>query len=278
MTAAVDVAGANGAVRLEVVGHIGVITINRADARNAINGDVAVGIEAAIDRVEDDDDIWVGVLTGTPPVFCAGADLKEIQAGHRDRLRTERGGFAGIVTRNRRKPMIAAVEGSALAGGTEICLACDLIVASTTAKFGIPEVKRGLVAAGGGLFRLPRRLPFATAMELALTGEPIDAARAHSLGMVSRVTETGGALDGALALARLIETNAPGAVQASRRVMIAAAGADDATGWRLSEDAMVDAMAGEERLEGIAAFVEKRKPVWTSATTPLTGHPTIVSS
>ncbi len=251
------------AVKFRTVGHIGVITIDRPHARNAVNADVAIGIEAAVDRVESDDELWVAVLTATPPVFCAGADLKEIQAGRRDQLRTSRGGFAGIVARDRSKPIIAAVEGSALAGGTEICLACDLIVASTTARFGIPEVKRGLIAAGGGLFRLPMRLPFAVAMELALTGESLDAQRANSFGMVSRVTPAGEALTQALELATLIVSNAPSAVRASRRVMIAAFAADEATGWRLSEEAMAQAMSSADRLEGVAAFMEKRKPVWS---------------
>src|SRR6201996_9611340 len=147
-----------------------VITINRPDARNAVNGEVARGIEEAIDRLEADDALWVGILTGVPPVFSAGADLKAINAGRASDLNTRRGGFAGITRRERTKPIIAAVDGPALAGGTEITLACDLIVASTAARFGIPEVKRSLVAAGGGLFRLPRKLPFNLAMEMALTG------------------------------------------------------------------------------------------------------------
>src|ERR1700753_971578 len=140
-------------------GHRAHITINRPEARNAINAEVAVGIEEAVDRLEADDALWVGILTGVPPVFCAGADLKEINAGRMTSLSTPRGGFAGITRRKRTKPIVAAVDGPALAGGTEIALACDLIVASTTATFGVPEVKRSLVAAAGGLFRLPRKLP-----------------------------------------------------------------------------------------------------------------------
>ena len=251
------------AVQFTVHGHVAVITINRPEARNAINADVAVGLEAGIDRLEKDDGLWVGVLTAVPPVFSAGADLKEIRAGRRDQLRTQRGGFAGIVARDRTKPIIAAVEGPALAGGTEICLACDLIVASATACFGIPEAKRGLIAAGGGLFRLPRRLPFIVAMEMALTGEPIDAERAGQLGMVNKVTAPGEALGQALKLARVIEANAPVAVRASRRVMIAAAAGDDTAGWRLSAEAMTEAMSSVDMQEGIAAFVEKRQPNWS---------------
>jgi enoyl-CoA hydratase len=251
------------AVPFSAQGHIAVITINRPEARNAVNADVALGLEAAIDRLEGDDELWVGVLTAVPPVFSAGADLKEIRAGRRDQLRTQRGGFAGIVARARTKPIIAAVEGPALAGGTEICLACDLIVASATARFGIPEVKRGLIAAGGGLFRLPRRLPFTVAMEMALTGEPIDAERAGQLGMVNTVTAPGETLDQALKLARMIEANAPVAVRASRRVMIAAAAGDDAAGWRLSAEAMAETMSSADMQEGVAAFVEKRRPNWS---------------
>jgi enoyl-CoA hydratase len=251
------------AVEFSAVGHIGVITINRPSARNAVNAEVAHGIEAAIDRLENDDDLWVGVLTGAPPVFCAGADLKVIQAGRRDELRTQRGGFAGIVARERAKPVIAAVEGQALAGGTEICLACDLIVASRTARFGIPEVKRGLVAAGGGLFRLPRRLPFGVAMELALTGEQLDAVRAHHFGLVNRLTDEGDALNHAMEVARQIESNAPLSVRLSRRVVLEAADEDEAAGWKLSEQAMAEALSSADRQEGIAAFVEKRQPVWS---------------
>jgi enoyl-CoA hydratase len=166
-----------GAVEYTTVGHVATITINRPEARNAVNSDVANGIEDAIDSLEGDESIWLAILTGVPPVFCAGADLKVIAAGALGSLSTKRGGFGGIVARERTKPVIAAVDGPALAGGTEIALACDLIVASTNATFGLPEVKRSLVAAAGGLFRLPRRIPFNVAMELALTGDAMDAVR-----------------------------------------------------------------------------------------------------
>src|SRR5919106_352169 len=172
-------------VELEHRGPYAVIKINRPEARNAINGEVAQGIEDAIDEVEADDGTWVGILTGEPPVFSAGADLKEINAGNAAKLQTQRGGFAGIVQRERTKPIIAAVDGPALAGGTEIVLACDLVVASTSATFGIPEVKRSLVAGAGGLFRLGRKLPLNIAMELAVTGDPITAEVAHHHGLVA---------------------------------------------------------------------------------------------
>ena len=250
-------------IEFETKGHVGIITINRPEARNAVNGAVASGIEEAIDQIEADDAIWLGILTGVPPVFCAGADLKEINAGNAGALQTKRGGFGGIAARQRTKPIIAAVDGPALAGGTEICLSCDLIVASTSAKFGIPEVKRCLVAAGGGLFRLPRKIPFNVAMELALTGDPIDAERAHHFGLVNYVTEPGGALDRAKDLARQIEANAPVAVRASRRVVLASATEDEATGWRLSGEAFAEALSSEDSKEGLMAFIEKRPPNWS---------------
>jgi enoyl-CoA hydratase len=243
-------------------GHVAVMTINRPEARNAVNADVATGIEEAIDRLEADDSLWLGILTGVPPVFSAGADLKEINAGRAASLQTKRGGFAGITRRDRSKPIIAAVDGPALAGGTEICLACDLIVASTNAQFGIPEVKRCLVAAGGGLFRLPRKLPFNLAMELALTGDPIDAERAHHFGLVNHLCQPGEALAAAKDLARRIEANAPVAVRASRRVILAAVTEDEDTGWRLSGEAMAEAMTSEDMKEGLTAFIEKRPPSW----------------
>src|SRR5687767_4374322 len=178
-------------VDYEEQGRVAVITIRRPEARNAVNGEVARGIEAAIDRLEEDGDRWVGILTGEGAVFCAGADLKEIAAGRVGELATPKGGFAGIVTRERRKPIIAAVNGPALAGGTEIVLSCDLVVAAKSASFGIPEVKRSLVAAAGGLFRLPRLIGQTAAMEAALTGDPITADRAYDLGMVNEVVEDG---------------------------------------------------------------------------------------
>lgn len=244
-------------------GHRALITINRPEARNAVNGDVACGIEAAIDRLEADDSLWVGILTGVPPVFCAGADLKEINAGRVASLSTPRGGFGGVTRRKRTKPIVAAVDGPALAGGTEVALACDLIVASVNATFGIPEVKRCLVASAGGLFRLPRKLPFNVAMELALTGDPIDAARAHQFGLVNVLCEAGEALDHARGLAGRIEANAPVAVRATRHVVIAAMTEDEDAGWRLSAEAMARAMGSQDAEEGVVAFLEKRPPRWS---------------
>lgn len=250
------------AVDVEQRGPFTIVTINRPEARNAVNAAVAQGIEEAIDKIEGDDGTWVGILTGTPPVFSAGADLKEINAGNAAGLQTERGGFAGIVQREREKPIIAAVDGPALAGGTEIVLACDLVVASSNATFGVPEVKRSLVAAAGALFRLGRKIPFNVAMELALTGDPLDAATAHHHGLVNRLCEPGEALDVAIALAEQICANAPVAVRESRKVVLEATGAPDEVGWRMSVEAMAKAMSSEDFGEGLTAFIEKRAPQW----------------
>jgi enoyl-CoA hydratase len=250
------------AVEFEQRGPFAIVKINRPEARNAVNPAVAQGIEDAVDRIESDDSIWVGILTGEPPVFCAGADLKEINSGNAAGLATARGGFGGIVTRERTKPVIAAVDGPALAGGTEIVLSCDLVVASTTATFGIPEVKRSLVAAAGGLFRLGRKIPFNIAMELALTGDPISAELAHHHGLVNRLCEPGEALDVATALAEQICANAPVAVRESRRVVLEATHAPDEVGWKLSAEGMAAAMRSEDFREGLTAFIEKRPPRW----------------
>lgn len=249
-------------VDYEVRGPFAVIKINRPEARNAVNGAVAQGIEDAIDKLEADDSVWVGIITGEPPVFCAGADLKEINAGNAGSLATARGGFGGITQRERTKPMIAAVDGPALAGGTEIVLSCDLVVASSNATFGIPEVKRSLVAAAGGLFRLGRKIPLNIAMELTLTGDPIDAARAHHFGLVNRLVEPGEALDAAVALAEQICANAPVAVRESRKIVLEATNAPDDVGWKMSMEGMGVAMSSEDFSEGLTAFIEKRPPAW----------------
>ncbi len=249
-------------VDYEVRGPFAVIKINRPEARNAVNSAVANGIEEAIDQIEADDSLWVGILTGEPPVFCAGADLKEINAGNAGGLATAKGGFGGIVQRERSKPIIAAVDGPALAGGTEIVISCDLVVASTTATFGIPEVKRSLVAGAGGLFRLGRKIPLNIAMELALTGDPIDATRAHHFGLVNRLVEPGQALDEAVRLAEQVCANAPLAVRASRRIVLEATNAPDDVGWKMSMEGMGEVMGSADFSEGLTAFIEKRPPEW----------------
>ncbi|MDP6160499.1 MAG: enoyl-CoA hydratase-related protein, partial [Acidimicrobiales bacterium] len=199
--------------------------------------------------------------TGAGPAFCAGADLKAVASGKAD-LATDRGGFAGIVRRERTKPIIAAVEGPALAGGFEIVLACDLVVAGSNARFGIPEVKRSLIANAGGLIRLPRAIPRNLAMEMALTGDPISAETAHHHGVVNRLVEAGGALDSAIALASEISANAPLAVRASRQVIIEGALLDDDEAFALSAEAARDVLRSEDFQEGPRAFIEKRAPNW----------------
>jgi len=246
---------------------IGVITLNRPEARNAVNGDVARGLEAALDRLEDDPDVWVGVLcanTGDQarPVFCAGADLKAIESGNRPSLYTERGGFGGFVYRERAKPIVVAVDGLATAGGLEIVLAADVVVATTRSSFGLAEVKRNLIAAAGGLFRLPRVIGSTVAMDAILTGEPIDARRAFDLGLVSRLVEPGAAFDEALRVARAIAESAPLAVRASRRVVLAAGHEDDETLKQLSDELLDELLTSEDAKEGLTAFIEKRPPQW----------------
>ena len=226
-------------------GRVGIITLNRPEARNAVNGDVAAGLEAAVDQLEADEDVWVGILTANTegqerPVFCAGADLKAINAGEGRALGTERGGFAGFVYRERRKPIIAAVDGLATAGGCEIVLASDLVVATTRSAFGLAEAKRNLVAGAGGLFRLPRAIGQAAAMEAILTGEPIPAERAYALGLVSRLVEPGEALAEARRLADQITPCAPLAVWESRAVVRAAAYEDDETLKAMTDEAIGD--------------------------------------
>lgn len=246
----------------EVHDRVAVITIRRPEARNAINGEVATGMEIAIDRMEGSPEVWVGVVAGDGPVFSAGADLKAIAAGQAASLQTARGGFGGITRRERVKPLVAAVDGPALAGGCEVALACDMIVASRRALFGLPEVKRSLLAAAGGLFRLPRTVGPKVAMEIILTGDPISAERAYDLGMVNQLVEPGEALPAAMALAARIAVNAPLAVWESRNVALAAQTEDDETLWRLTNEGFSRVAATEDFGEGPRAFIEKRAPVW----------------
>ncbi|MES2250594.1 MAG: enoyl-CoA hydratase-related protein [Pseudomonadota bacterium] len=247
-------------------GHVALVTIDRPEARNAVNGDVASGLEAAVDATEADDDIRAVVLTGAGrEAFCAGADLKEVSAGRGSALRTERGGFAGFVYRERSKPWIAAVNGKALAGGTELVLACDLVVAVRQAAFGLPEVLRGLIAAAGGLYRLPRAIPPNIALELILTAGQLDAERAHGFGLVNRlVPDVEGLREAALALAAEIARNAPVAVRQSLRVAREAnSGLDEAALRALTRDAFERVAASEDFKEGPRAFIEKRAPRWS---------------
>ncbi len=255
-------------VQYRVQGRIGIITLNRPEARNAVNADVANGVEAAIDQLESDPDVRVGILTANTagqerPVFCAGADLKALNSGTGGRLGTRRGGFGGFVYRERNKPVIVAVDGLATAGGCELVLAADLVVATTRSSFGLAEVKRNLIAAAGGMFRLPRAIGQAAAMEAILTGEPIPARRAYELGLISRLTEPDQLMAEATALADKICAAAPMAVQASRKVVLAAAYQSDEHLKALTNELMAGIMASDDIKEGLTAFIEKRAPNWT---------------
>ena len=248
-------------------GNVGVITINRPDARNAVNTAVAQGIEKAIDEIEADDEVWVGILTGARTekgyIFCAGADLKQMSTDPAG-MNTKKGGFGGLVTRERTKPLIAAVDGPALAGGTELALSCDLLVASRTAVFGIPEVKRNLVAAAGGLFRLPRKLPRNIAMELALTGRlDFPAERAHHFGWVNVLCDEGQALAAAQKLAAQICENAPLAVRGTRLAIRKGLDLPLHEAEILAEAFRERVVRTDDAKEGPLAFVEKRAAKWT---------------
>lgn len=244
--------------------HIGLVTINRPNAMNAVNGDVAKGIAALVDQTEADDDIWVVILTGAGDrAFCAGADLKEISKGNARSLSVPEKGFGGLVYAKRTKPWIAAVGGFALAGGTELALACDMIVVSAKSKFGLPEVTRGIVAAAGGVFRLPRVLPKAIAMEYIATGKHIPVEQALQFGMINRLVPDGQHLEGAIELATTISQNAPIAVRESLGVARQALNLEDKELIDLMHTASQKVFATDDAKEGPLAFVEKRKPRWT---------------
>ena len=249
-------------VEYEVRGHVALLTLNRPEARNAVNDVVAQTMTENLEKAEADDDVWVLVLAANGPVFCAGADLKFINAGRAGEIATKKGGFGGFVDFPRRKPVIAAVDGLATAGGCEIALACDMIVASTQAAFGLAEVKRNLVAAGGGLYRLPKVIGKNVAMEVALTAEPLGPQRAYELGLVNQVTEPGQALAGAMELAEKIASNAPLAVWASRELVLAADWDDEATIKKNTGEAFTSILSSEDTKEGLTAFIEKRPPEW----------------
>jgi enoyl-CoA hydratase len=237
-----------------------VIKLNRPEQRNAVNAAVAAGIAAALDLLDDEADLSLGVLTGEGKGFCAGMDLKAFVAGESPYAGDR--GFAGITRRASVKPLIAAVEGFAVAGGLEVALACDLIVAARGAKLGIPEVKRSLVAAGGALLRLPRAIPRGIAMELALTGDPILAERAHELGLVNRLAEPGKALETALALAGEISVNGPLALAATKRIMAESVDWPESEFFERQGKIAGPVMASEDAREGSRAFAEKRAPQW----------------
>lgn len=247
-------------VLVEVEDGILIVTINRPEAKNAMTKAASEAIAAAMDRLDADDDLRVGILTGAGGTFCSGMDLKGFLRGESPSV--EGRGFGGVVQAPPAKPLIAAVEGYALAGGLELMIACDLVVASHKAKFGIPEAKRGLVAAAGGVMMLPDQIPERIAMELALTGEFIDAARAYELGLINTVTE-GSALEGAKALAAKIVANGPLAVRVSKQII------KESRGWGMDErydrqaELIAPVFVSHDAREGAAAFAEKRAPNWT---------------
>jgi enoyl-CoA hydratase len=247
-------------VLVERDGRIQIITLNRPDARNAVNRALADGVAAALEELDADDSLSVGVLTGAGGGFCAGMDLKAFVKGETPYVGDR--GFAGIAQRSSRKPLVAAIEGFAVAGGLEVALACDLIVAGRSAKLGIPEVKRSLVAAGGALLRLPRRIPEGAAMELALTGDPITAERGYELGLVNRLADDGGALEGALELARTIAANGPLALAATKKVMQERHGWPEEEFWQRQGEITGPVFTSEDAREGATAFAEKRAPEW----------------
>lgn len=251
-------------LREQRVGNTVVLTLDRPHARNAINIELAQRLNGALDAIEADLSVWAVVLAATAPVFCAGADLRVINEGRIAELNIGDKGFGGFVGRDRRTPVIAAIDGPAFAGGCELVLACDMVVASTASSFALPEVKRGLVAGAGGLFRMGQKVPPNIAMQALLTGDPITAERAAGFGLVNVLCEPGTVLDRALELAGQICVNAPLAVQESRQVAVQAAGSDHEA-WVLSGAAMDTVLASGDVVEGVQAFLEKRPAKWTGS-------------
>jgi enoyl-CoA hydratase len=248
------------AVVTKIENRLMLITINRPEAKNAINAAVAQGLADALIQLDADPDIRVGILTGAQNTFCAGMDLKAFIRGESPVVPGR--GFGGMVEAPPRKPLIAAVEGYALAGGFELALTCDLIIAANGAKFGIPEVTRGLAAGGGGLLRLPRQMPYRIAMELALTGGSVSAEKLLSLGLINRVVADGTALEEATSIARLILENGPLGVEVSKAI-ISQSGDWTSQEMFRQQDAMMNRIAtSEDAREGATAFAERRKPVW----------------
>jgi enoyl-CoA hydratase len=237
-----------------------IVTLNRPEAKNAANRALSEGVAAAMDRLDGEADLRVGIIVGAGGTFCSGMDLKAFLTGELPMVAGR--GFAGLTEAPPRKPLIAAVNGYALAGGFEVALACDLIVANKDAKFGIPEVKRGLAAAAGGLVRLPRQVPQRLAMELALTGEFIGAARAYEMGLINRVVD-GDALDGALELARAICANGPLAVATSKQVIREQQDWSQGEQWQRQQEIVGAVFTSNDAREGALAFAQKRAPNWT---------------
>jgi enoyl-CoA hydratase len=249
-----------GELLVERRGPILIITINRPGVRNAINRAVAAGLDAAVQELDEADDLKVGVLTGAGETFCAGMDLKMFAAGTRPT--TAGRGLIRMLEKPPEKPLIAAVEGYALAGGFELVLACDVVVASTTAQFGLSEVKRGLIASGGGLLRIGHWLPRGLAMKLALTGEMLPADDAFRLGLVSKIVAPGLACNEAVAVAECISANAPRAVQVSKKMLVQSRNWAPDRAFELQAPFVEEIMNSDDAAEGAKAFVEKRKPTW----------------
>ena len=250
-------------VLTEVTDGVGVLTLNRPEAKNAVDLATTEALAAALDDLDARDDVAVVVLTGAGGTFCAGMDLKAFARGERPRI--EGRGFAGLTEAPPAKPLIAAVEGWALAGGCELALSADLIVAARDARFGIPEVKRGLFAAGGGVLRLAKALPYQRAMEMALTGDPLPAEEAHRFGLVNVLTEPGAALAGARELAARIAANGPLAVRASKQLIAGSVGWTDRAALDGQQELADRVFASADAMEGARAFAEKRAPVWRGA-------------
>ena len=248
-------------VKVEIIEQIQIITVNRPDARNAVNYETAHELAKAFDELDANDNVTIGVLTGAGNTFCSGMDLKAF-ALNGQRPLVEGRGFAGLCERPPKKPMIAAVEGYALAGGFEMALSCDLIVAADNASFGLPEVKRGIVAGAGGMLKLPSRIPYHIAMEAVLTGEMLPATRAHAYGLVNRLVEPGKALEAALDLARIIAANGPLAVQTAKKIVTESRDWRQADMFDLQRPRVAHIFASADAKEGATAFAEKRKPVW----------------
>lgn len=247
-------------VLVDVTDGIMTVTLNRPEAKNAANRAVAVGVAAAMDQLDSDASIRVAILTGAGGTFCAGMDLKAFVSGEMPMV--EGRGFAGLTESTPRKPLIAAVEGYALAGGLELAISCDLIVAADNARFGIPEVKRGLAAAAGGLMRLPRQIPSRVAMELAITGDFITAQRAYELGLINQIVPQGTALEAAKVLAARIVANGPLAVAISKQVILESADWSATEMWKKQQDLVMPIFGSEDAMEGSIAFAEKRAPNW----------------
>jgi len=245
---------------VEIRGNVQIMTLNRPEARNAATLEMSEGMVAALDELDANPALSAGIITGAGGTFCAGMDLKGFLQGKRPSVPGR--GFGGVTMQPPKKPLIAAVEGYALAGGFEMVLACDLIVASREAKFGLPEVKRGLVASAGGLLRLPKRLPYHVAMECILTGEMFGAERAAQWGLINRLTEAGGALDAAITLAQTVAANGPLALVASKQIAGESADWTQADMWQRQAAIATPVFESQDAREGASAFAEKRKPVW----------------